>query len=505
MSSSSIVAGNAKPGVGWADVALAGLLIAVFLFFSARDISPAPYGSDEADYMYVTSLGFLANYTDTPSRSVLEMVRSARHFGLSEGRRVDVSEFARSSDDVNFYRHWHGPLYFYWLVLASSWLHSAQSVRGASLVFPVLTFLVVYGGCLWLLPRRQARVSGCLAGALFLWSYPIVGSADVGPHTIFALCYLLSLVLAAKAFASERRVYWYGAVAAAGLAYCTVGVAFVLVFTLMVLGVLEQRSLAVDWRLARNSAMVFAATVLVAWPGAILKLSSLKTYMIMAYHSLFRHGSWGQVTFGETWSIRFHDSPAEWLLLAVAVALYLVRRDLPNRRLYLPFLAFGSFMLLTTLRMNTDVPRYLIPFLPALNVFTGLTFGGWLTGRAAWIRGAATVGLCAVLFANTGRALLMHPPQPDPRPAAMLASIAAEGLHTKSVLVPQTDIPVIHYYFPHSRLRGYLEEGAIPAEFSRGAFDAVLYPGYPVRIVLTARQAAPSSAPTGVPATREGK
>jgi hypothetical protein len=246
-------------------------------------------------------------------------------------------------------------------------------------------------------------------------------------------------------------------------------------------------------------------TLLVVWPASILKLSLLKTYMFMAYLALFRRSPWGQATFTGTWAARFQNSPAEWILLAVAVVLYLRRRDLPSRRLGWPFLAYGSLMLLVLLRMSTDAPRYMLPFLPAFHVFTGLTLGGWLAGRRGWGRVGIVAGLLAIVFLNTERQIQAHPATEDPRPRAVLARIAAEHLQAGTLLVPQGDVPVIHYYFPHSRLRGYLEEGAIPAEFSRGAFDAVLYAGYPVRIVLTARQAAPSSAPTGVPAAREGK
>ena len=49
----------------------------------------------------------------------------------------------------------------------------------------------------------------------------------------------------------------------------------------------------------------------------------------------------------------------------------------------------------------------------------------------------------------------------------------------KRLLAPQADVPQIHYYFPQARLRGY--EGDQPDAAERRDFDAVVYPGYPVR------------------------
>jgi hypothetical protein len=46
----------------------------------------------------------------------------------------------------------------------------------------------------------------------------------------------------------------------------------------------------------------------------------------------------------------------------------------------------------------------------------------------------------------------------------------------KTLLVPQADLPMIHYYFPATRLRGYYTAQPTPADLEGFASDAILYP-----------------------------
>ena len=51
------------------------VLVALLLFLITRNVSPNPYVYDEADYMYAASLGYCANWTDTPTLSLPEFLR----------------------------------------------------------------------------------------------------------------------------------------------------------------------------------------------------------------------------------------------------------------------------------------------------------------------------------------------------------------------------------------------------------------------------------------------
>jgi len=95
------------------------ILLAVLLFSMAGNVAPDPYIYDEADYMYAASLGFDANYTDTPTLRIADFVRTGLARGRDPGQQQALSEQIRASNDAVFYRHWHGPLYLYLLIPVS--------------------------------------------------------------------------------------------------------------------------------------------------------------------------------------------------------------------------------------------------------------------------------------------------------------------------------------------------------------------------------------------------
>ena len=73
------------------------ILLAVLLLLMARNVAPDPYTYDEADYMYAASLGFVANYTDTPTFSITEFVRTGLARGRESSQRLALSEQIRAS------------------------------------------------------------------------------------------------------------------------------------------------------------------------------------------------------------------------------------------------------------------------------------------------------------------------------------------------------------------------------------------------------------------------
>jgi hypothetical protein len=194
----------------------------------------------------------------------------------------------------------------------------------------------------------------------------------------------------------------------------------------------------------------------------------------MTYLAIFRKSPWGDVSFLETWRLRFTESPWEWLVLAIAVVLYFRFCDAASRRLLLPLFLYAGLMLLVLLRVTTDTPRYMLPFLPALQVAAGFTFASILKSwKPAW-RGAAAGAICLLLLWNTAAQIRAHPILPAPRLAAVLACVNEQGLADKKMLVPQNDLPMIHYYVPGTLLRGYVNDQERSTILASGRFDAVL-------------------------------
>ncbi len=287
-------------------VAIAALL-AVFVLLARRQVFTWPFYYDEADYMYAASLGWQANYTGTPAQLLTQFVRVGLDRGRDASVRASLSTEGREKSDIDFYRHWHGPLYSYWLLALAPVHLDERATRSLSYVFPALTLLVIYLGALWLLPAGQVQLAAILASAFYAWSYTTIFTNEIAPHALYVLCYMAALVLLMKWRATDAARYWYAAVIATALAFCTLEVAFVLVATLLAFA-------PRDWRCIAKSALTFTATVLAMWPAAIFKLAFLKAYLFMAYLAIVRKSPWGDVSFADTWRLRFTHSPWEWLL-----------------------------------------------------------------------------------------------------------------------------------------------------------------------------------------------
>jgi hypothetical protein len=299
-----------------------------------------------------------------------------------------------------------------------------------------------------------------------------VVTTEISPHLAFNLYILASLFCAAKATQSGSRTHWHLALIAAGLAFATLEVTFVLVAVLLWIGWRERNKLGLNRAGALRSLGVFLAAAVVAWPAGILKLAAIKSYLFMAYLAVARQSAWGQTGFIETWVIRFTQSPVEWLLIGITVAVWLAS---PQRRTAqaLPFLLFGALMTLVMLRIKTSSLRYALPFLPALHVFAGITLGAMLARQAPAWRWAGSAACVLLLAANLFRYDAQHPPVPDQNTRAILDAVNEQELHGKHLLVPQDHLPSLHYYFPDLQLKGYTQ--AEPDQTA--GYDAVLLPG----------------------------
>jgi hypothetical protein len=436
-------------------------LLALFLLLITRNVSSEPYVYDEADYMYAASLGFAANWSDTPSISIRDFARA----GYDREDRKALSERIRSGSDVLFYRHFHGPLFHYLLIPVSRLNWSERAVRVVLLAIPALNLAVVYFGGLWLVPR-----GALLAAVLFLSSYSVIGSTELAPHQLFALCSLACLVLLAKAIFTGRRAYWYACIVPAGLAFCTLEVAFVLILTIAICGWMERRRWQADGRFVAKSAGTLLAMVLVVWPAAILRLSFVKSYAVLVYLTLTRTDPWGPLGLIDTWRGRIFHSPLEWLLILAGMLMWLGHR---RSNIY-PVGLFAALMLVATLRVFTSTPRYSLTFVPALDLIAGLA----LVPSLGPLRRPASLAVVALaiagLYGNAWYQVVRKPHGPNPHSAAVVTYIHQNGLENKAVLAPQTDIPTLHYYFPRMRLRGYLGTSPTMSDGLGFAPDALL-------------------------------
>jgi hypothetical protein len=430
--------------------AVFGLLLALFLLLITRNVSSEPYVYDEADYMYAASLGFAANWSDTPSMPLADFARAGHD------ARGELSRRIRDSNDVLFYRHFHGPLFYYLLIPLADMGLDEHGVRTALLAIPCASLAVVYFGS-----------QSWLGALLFLCSYSVTRSTELAPHQLFALFTLGSLIFLLKAVATADRRYWYGSTVLAALAFCTLEVAFVLLATLAITCFFERRRWSADgWFIAKSVAL-FLGTVLVVWPAALLRLSFIKAYAVLAYLSLWRANAWGSEGFAEAWRSRIFSSPAEWILILIGTFLYLRKRGGKRGAIY-PLGVFAAFMLVATLRVVTVTPRYSLAFVPELDLLAGLALVP-LFGPVRRPASFAVVTLAvAGLYGNAWYQTIHRAHNPNPRSAAVVTYIHQNKLENKAVLAPQADIPTLHYYFPGMRLRG--DSGPAPGPIREAKF-----------------------------------
>ena len=458
---------------------LAGIL-AVFLFLARDGASSSPYGYDEADYMFVAGRGLAANYIDSPTQSILEFARVGLGRGRDSGSRGFLSEYIRSSGDVDFYRHWHGPLLAYWLMAISPLAQDEQLTRTLGLIFPLLGMVLVYAGSLRLFSSIPIAA---MATAMYGWSHAVTRTSELAPHQIFAVCCLASLIASALVVKTGNRRYWYVSVICAALAFCTLEVSFVLIAALLIFAWQERHCLQLDFRLAARTLLLFLGTVLVIHPASILKLTFVKAYAFMLYLALFRKGAWGGTTFSETWLLRLQNAPFEWLLIVAALVLFFVDRRSQVHRYSRAFLYFAVLMILITLGVLTDEPRYLLPFLPVLAVFAAWTIGSWIQRWPARRQAIAALFVCALMFANTNLYVTRHPVITNLRAIRLLTAVRQQHLERSTIILPQQELPMVHYYHPQTKLKSYTDPDSLRSLTASSDAQAIVYPDLRIEVL----------------------
>jgi len=446
-----------------------------FYFLARGMTADGPFSYDEADYMYAASLGWTANWMDSPALSLPEFLRAGLR-GRARSERNNLSELIRSTNDVLFYRHWHGPLYADWLGLLRRFGLDERSTRAAGVVFPLAATILLYFGALCLLPGRAGEIAGILASVLYIWSVPVLRTTELAPHQFFAVTTIVALLLLAKTLQGppSARLHWYGALIATGLSFGLLEVALALVLTVLICGHLGRDRLRPDFAFAGKSLGALLSPVLIFWPTAIFKLSFIKAYLFMAYLAVFRRGAWGStISTGQTWWLRFANSPVTWILFAFAVGFFV--RSRAKAPLLIPFATFSIAMFLVIVPVNSATPRYILPLLPGVVLLGAFATGIVAARTSPVLRSGAVVVICAAMFVTSWLNVQISRPAPDRRSEALLAFVRNPSVSPRTLLIPHDDLPTLHYYFPNSRFKTYYDEAEIPDQIRSGGIDGVIY------------------------------
>jgi len=319
-------------------------------FIYAPVVSDHPFAYDEADYMWAGTQGLLANYSGRHGISFVEFVRKGLELSRDPGKRQSFSDYIRSSGDIDFYRHYHGPMYVYWLAL----LHDAgargeNAFRGGSLAIHFATATLILFG-MWAVFPSLPPVAALLACALFTFNRSALSAGTmITQHVLFTFFCVASLLACSLFLRNLESRWFYAAMALLACSFCTVETSALLVLALGVSLIVEHRRVREKWPTLKAFAGllgrgigVFILTMLVCWPMGILKLGVAKGFLGLLYIAVYRK-TFSPLSPLGLWAGELRESPWEfWLLIAGVAAALILWRGFAQRRELLPWLAFSE-------------------------------------------------------------------------------------------------------------------------------------------------------------------
>jgi hypothetical protein len=439
------------------------LLVLLFLPLTKNE----PYGYDSADYMYAGTQGFWKNYTDAGALPFQEFVAQGFEARKHPEKKAELSKLIRTNEDISFYRHFHGPMYAYWIALWTSLGVSEEAeYRNAGLILHIATSLVVMLA-FWMLFPRWPRLAGLLAGILYLFNRTgLVTGTEITQHLVFVFLTAVNLWLLALFCRSLNVRYWYATMACLGLALATLESAFMIGLTIVVSIVWLWRAIAERWpdprrrlRLFINGIGVFAAALFVAWPAGVYKLTVVRGYVYLAYMALVRK-TFSPVGPLQVWQMKFAAAP--WEIGAGAaglIAALLLWRRLEYRREALPWLAYAVIFVVVTLKVTLEFTHYRGTIALTMSFATAIAFAHlWSRSNAAG-RTALVAAVCVPLFLGAKEYYdEKQMSQGEPSAVAeVLQYVETTGLAKsgKTLYAPASLVPSLHFYYPHMAIEGY--------------------------------------------------
>jgi hypothetical protein len=439
---------------------LAVVAIALFL----PNASPHPFAYDEADYMWAGKQGIWANATDRNAIPLTEYIRRGLALGNDPSLRAEFSRFIRESGDLGMYRHYHGPVYYYWLaILNHAGVSSEAMFRGAGVLLHAATgFIILFG--FWRLFPRLSPWAGVAAAALFLFNRTaLVAATQVTQHGMFTFTAALVLfLLSGYARAGDRRWLW-AASAALAVAVSAVETASVLFVALAVTLLYLHWPLAAQWRMllrrSLESLAAFVVGLFCIWPAGLILLSLVKGFLMLAYIAVYRK-TFSPIGPLEMFRLYIVTSPWElvFLFAGVVVCLWLVRGGVRHSAELVPWLAFAGTFFLVLLKITAPYTYYYAPLALALVVLTAYALGEL---GARWGATARLSLALATVVSFSGGAwqyywILQELKGNNPYPyfTSSLQWVREQPSIDGRLIVPYQLVPTLHLYFPQLKTTG---------------------------------------------------
>lgn len=427
-----------------------------------RDTAPnLPFSYDEADYMYAGTQGFAANYMDRNAMSLPAYLHKGLELAHDKTLARKMSEDVRVSGDISFYRHYHGPVYAYWIALWHGLgLHGNADYRATGLIVHALGAMAIF----WLFPLAfpdLPEVAALIAALMFAMNRTaLVTATTITQHLAYAFFACLALFAAALYLRSRDTRYWYLTAALLALSFAAVEISSVLI------AAVALSVVALNWgdgwkktlALAGKGAACFFAVLMVVWPPGVIELNGLKGYVYLGYMALVRK-TFTPIGPRELWLQKLKTYPLEFVLpLALAIVALIYWRRLSDRRALTPFLLYSCLFFAATMVITLPYTYYNCSLMLSLAVVAGVMFGElWKRVGITW-RAASLVALLASLAAlDIGyyRETVRQESYPPTLDAVALEYLDSHPLGKSYVVAPSTVLPTLHYYHPDARIVSY--------------------------------------------------
>ena len=411
---------------------------------------------------------FVNNYLDRPSMTTAEFVREGLRLARDRSQRSSMSRFIRSGGDITFYRHYHGPVYAYWIALCQALgFMGADEYRASGLILHAIVTALIFFFFRIAFPEYPP-IAALTAALTFLMNRTaLVTSTNVTQHVMFGVMAALTLFPLALYCRTKERRWWYLTTAALGVAFSTVETSFVLVAAvLFVLGITGFRS---GWKsiapLLWRGILIFLTAILVVWPKGVLMLGGLKGYIYLGYVALVKK-TFTPIGPVALWTFKIRTYPEEFVIpLLSLIAATIGWSRLTGRQAVLPYLTYAWMFLGVTMIITAPYTYYHDSLLLSCAVITGVVFG------ELWRRNILAAGLLSAILAVSLVAMDVRYYRETVEVRSghdsriELLSYLKSDSRKKTLYVPYALVPTLHFYMPDLTTVGY-DEGWTPSALS---------------------------------------
>jgi len=459
------------------------VILAVLCTLFAGTASNTPYSYDEADYMYAGDQGFAANYLDRNALPLTTFIKKGLELAHDKTLARSTSDYVRSSGDLSFYRHYHGPVYAFWIAL---WhgvgLQGSAGYRATGLIVHALGAMAIFWLFLAAFPDLPA-VAALIAALMFAMNRTALLTATmISQHLAYLFLACLGLFAAAMYLRTREMRYWYATAALLAICFDTVEISLVLIAAVVLSVIVLDWS--AGWRkillLFGKGAAIFVGVMAIVWPPGVFELNALKGYASLAYLAIARK-YFTPISPRQLWLQKLETYPLEFVLpLALAIVAVAYWRRLTNRRAVTPFLMYSCLLFGASLVVTIPKDYYLSSLMLSLAIVAGVVFGEFSKEASATLRALSV----AVIFLSLA-ALDAGYYRDTVRQLSAAPTLEAEALQyldthppaAMRLVAPLLIVPTLHYYRPSSQIVSYDPDASLDrlTETSPSILDADVF------------------------------